>query len=387
MRDQPLPPQLAKIYQRLTTPYLLIDKSILARNLHRLRHKIEAAGCRLRPHFKTLKSLSAAPYLLPRLDAPITVSTLAEAEALAGQGYTNMIYAVGIVGEKLLRVQQLLQQGVTLHVLLDSPEQAAMVNQFCDIQHCQISALIEIDCDGHRAGLSLDDPRLLQIARSLHHGNAVLAGILIHAGESYHCRDPQALHQAAAHEVAVANQAKQFLLVHQLPCDIVSIGSTPTACSYSDLTGISEVRAGVYSLFDLVMTQVGVCTLEDIAARVVTTIIGHHKNKGCLWIDAGWMALSADSEPNPWRNGELYGRVISPDGSLSENLWVTGANQEHGMITALDGAPIRFEDYPIGCRLQILPHHACATTAMHSHYYLFDRPTDHHEIWSRIQGW
>lgn len=81
-------------------------------------------GSQLRPHFKTIRAREALPHLLTDKSSPITVSTLREAEAVADEGYTNIIYAVGIVAAKLPRVRNLMAKGVDAIVLLDSREQA-----------------------------------------------------------------------------------------------------------------------------------------------------------------------------------------------------------------------------------------------------------------------
>jgi D-serine deaminase-like pyridoxal phosphate-dependent protein len=43
-----------------------------------------------------------------------------------------------------------------------------------------------------------------------------------------------------------------------LPCPVVSVGSTPTAFAARNLDGVTELCAGVYVFFDLVMAGVGV---------------------------------------------------------------------------------------------------------------------------------
>src|SRR2546427_10255749 len=75
---------------------------------------------------------------------------------------------------------------------------------------------------------------------------------------------------------------------------LVSVGSTPTALAASRLDGVTEVRAGVYVFFDLVMRNIGVCTAEDVALSVLATVIGHQADKGWAIVDAGWMAMSRD---------------------------------------------------------------------------------------------
>ena len=79
-----------------------------------------------------------------------------------------------------------------------------------------------------------------------------------------------------------------------LPCPVVSVGSTPTAHAAADLSGVTELRAGVYVFFDLVMAGIGVCDVDDIALSVLSTVIGHQEKQGWILIDAGWMAMSRD---------------------------------------------------------------------------------------------
>lgn len=379
--------KLLTSYEGLDTPFLLVNKQKLLTNLERLREKIEGLGAELRPHFKTMRALEAAPYLLPNKTSPITVSTMKEAEALASEGYNNIVYAVGISANKLPRVLNLVEKGTDLIVLLDSTEQAHLLNQFSADNQCAISALIEIDCDGHRGGIAPDDTKLLEIAQLLQHGAAHLRGILTHAGESYHCFDQIALRAAAENEVKAALKAANHLRSAEIPCEIVSIGSTPTAHNYQNLEGITEVRAGVYGFFDLVMTGVGVCRVNDIAASVVITVIGHNKEKGWLIIDAGWMALSSDRGTANQPKDCGYGLLTDSNGVLLDNLQVTTVNQEHGIIEAINGVSINFNDIPIGSRLHIMPNHACATASMHKQYHVFDTQNNTYEVWNRIQGW
>lgn len=376
------------LVEKPDTPFLAIDKDVMLRNIERMRKHIgsRSDSVTIRPHFKTLRTLEAAPYLLSDQSQPITVSTLKEAEALAAVGYSNMTYAVGIAAHKLPRVQALLAQDVDCRIILDNQAQVTAVNDFCQQTQCTIAVMIELDCDGHRGGIRADDAELITLARQLQDGAAEFRGVLTHAGESYHCHDAQQLRQAAQAEVDAARLASQRLRNQGIACAEVSVGSTPTALSDVDLRGISEVRAGVYTLFDLVMYGIGVCQLADIAARVVTTVIGHNAERGWLLTDAGWMALSSDRGSAATWQDHGYGLLADSAGNLLQGLQVSQANQEHGVITRTDGKPLNVDDFAIGTRLQILPNHACATLAMHDHYQVFD-DQHRHQIWSRIRGW
>ena len=81
-------------------------------------------------------------------------------------------------------------------------------------------------------------------------------GVLLHAGGSYGCMTRSDKVAAAENERATAVYVKERLELVGIDCPMVSIGSTPTAHFAQDLTGVTEVRAGVYTFFDLYMNIV-----------------------------------------------------------------------------------------------------------------------------------
>lgn len=280
---------------------------------------------------------------------PITVSTLAEAEAFADGGYTDITYAVGIDPHRLPRVIVLLRRGVTMRVLLDSIEQAVFVAEASRQAGQPIPAQIEIDCDGHRGGLKPDDPALTEIGRILH-DEACLDGVLAHAGESYFAYSAEEQRLAAQNERDTAVAAAERLRAAGLPVTCVSVGSTPTAHAADDLTGVTELRAGNYIFFDLVMAGLDVCQVQDLALSVVVTVIGHRPEYGWIITDGGWMAMSRDRGTADQAQDQGYGLVTDLTGRLIPNLVMTGASQEHGTLTARDGADL--PDLPVGTRLR-----------------------------------
>lgn len=366
------------------TPFLLIDQQRFLRNVERLQQRISALGCQLRPHLKTLRSIDAAGYLLPDLSSPATVSTLAEAEAFADAGYSNLLYAVGISANKLSRVRALLERGVQLHILLDSITQAEAVVDYGRNHGVSFSVFIEIDCDDHRGGLPPHSALIGRIAQLLHDNGMIVTGVMSHSGGSYAATTTAEIAQAAAQECAAIRLAAEQIRELGIDCPILSVGSTPTAHFAEDLSNITEVRAGVYTTFDLVMYNLGVCTLSDIAMSVVTTIIGHNAEKNWVLVDAGWMALSRDRGTASQNQDFGYGLVCDRNGVPLDNVCVTKVNQEHGVIALPDSRTV--QDFPIGTQLRVLPNHACATAAMHQHYVV--ETTQHQrEIWPRILGW
>lgn len=367
-------------FDDLPTPALLLDEAKMMRNIERLETRAKRLGVTLRPHLKTAKSTEIARRLGGGVAGPITVSTLAEAEAFHAAGFTDILYAVGIAPQKLARVQTLRAQGCDLVVILDSPEQARAVAK------AGVPALIEIDSDGHRGGRLPGDPALLDIGRILH-AQGSLRGVMTHAGESYNVTGRAAHAEFAEQERKSTVDAADALRAAGLPCSVVSVGSTPTAHGASDLAGVTELRAGVYMFFDLVMAGIEVCTTDDIALSVLSTVIGHQPDKGWIMIDAGWMAMSRDRGTAAQAVDQGYGVVCDAYGRVIRDLIVNNANQEHGIISLRSGAEGPLPDLCVGTQLRILPNHACATAAQYDCYSVLPAEGGPLKVWHRFGGW
>ncbi|MGH9487168.1 MAG: alanine racemase [Terriglobales bacterium] len=370
--------------KELPTPCLLLERPRLERNLERLRTRLAGLGVGLRPHLKTCKCWEVATLMLPTPSGPATVSTLREAEEFAARGVRDLIYAVGLAPHKLARVTALRAQGVDVAVILDSPDQAAALAAAGDGN--PIPALIEIDVDGHRAGIRPERRELL-LALAAALPPQALRGVLTHAGDSYHAHGPAELQRAAEQERAGAVEAARVLRSAGYTCPVVSVGSTPTAHFARDLSGVSEVRAGVYCFLDLMMADLGVGSLGDIACSVLATVIGHQSGKGPLggWTltDAGWMALSRDVGNG--RHG--YGIVCDQAGIPIPDWIVTETSQEHGVLALRAGSRHAPPRLPVGARVRILPNHICATAAQFDRYYVLDGGLDVVAEWPRFRGW
>lgn len=368
----------------LETPALLLDRARLDRNLERMRAHVTGLGTRLRPHVKTAKSVDVVRRAATPGAGGITASTLKEAEQFFAAGYRDILYAVGISPNKLDHVAALREQGCDLTIILDNVPAAKAVAARSESLDAPLPTLIEIDSDGHRAGVKPDDVQLTEIGRLL---GANLRGVMTHAGGSYDCKSVADIRRYAERERAEAVRCAQQLRAAGLVCPVVSVGSTPTATCAGNLDGVTEVRVGVYMFFDLFMAGLGVCTQDDIALSVLCSVIGHQPEKGWIITDAGWMALSRDRGTASQKIDQGYGVVCKADGTLLDDLIVNAANQEHGIISRRHGGTLDMTLYPVGMLLRILPNHACATAAQHDAYHVTDGRLNIGAVWPRFSGW
>lgn len=373
----------------------------MARNIARMQTRMDALGVAFRPHVKTSKCIEITQQQVAAGARGITVSTLKEAEQFFAAGMADILYAVGMVAPKLKQAAALMAQGCALKIIADNIQAARTMVEFGQKSGIVFEVWIEIDSDGHRSGVLPDSAELLAIGQVLHEGlrgagGTRLGGVMTHAGASYALHTPEALQAMAEQERSRCVLGAQRLRAAGLPCPVVSVGSTPTALSAQQLDGVTEVRAGVYVFFDLVMANVGVCSTEDIALSVLTTVIGHQQEKGWAIVDAGWMAMSRDRGTQAQPQDYGYGQVCDVQGKPLAGYVVTGANQEHGIVSwiplAAQGGPSAAQAvpitqrFPIGTPLRILPNHACATGAQFPQYHAVTGQ-EAGAVWNRFYGW
>ncbi len=381
--------------QDLNTPAALVDTARMQRNITRMQQRMNALGVAFRPHVKTTKCIAIAQAQIEAGARGITVSTLKEAEQFFAAGITDILYAVGMVGPKLKQAAALIAQGCALKIIADSADSARAIVDYSHQHGVPFEVWIEIDTDGHRSGVQPQGDELITIGKLLHEddegGHTTLGGVMTHAGSSYDLNTPEALQAMAEQERSLCVLAADRLRAAGLPCTNVSVGSTPTALSAQQLQGVTEVRAGVYVFFDLVMANVGVCSPDDVALSVLTTVIGHQPDKGWAIVDAGWMAMSRDRGTQKQQHDYGYGQLCDASGQRIDGYTLTGANQEHGIVSRSGEADHNIaQHFPVGTQLRVLPNHACATGAQFPEYHAINGDGHTQEVgptWPRFYGW
>jgi len=373
----------------IRTPCLVLDEAKMSANIERMKNALASHPVSFRPHLKTAKCIEIARRLISGAEGPAAVSTLAEAEYFANHGVRDILYAVGVSPEKLGRVVALLQSGINLTVVVDNVDCARAVAAYSRRSGIKIPAMIEIDCDGRRAGVSAHDHGLIgQIGCVLTQQGAQLKGVMTHAGASYGSKSVEEIRNWARTEREVAVSAAHTVREAGLPCESVSIGSTPTALHESNLSGVTELRAGVFVFFDLVMAGIGVCHTSEIALSVLATIIDIRRSTGRIIVDAGWMALSRDRGTATQKTDCGYGLVCDLRGYPVDDLLMTEASQEHGVLALRPDSAHSIGAFQVGDRVRILPNHACATAAQHEEYIVVGGASPQvHARWARMRGW
>ena len=371
----------------LFTPCLILDRGKLDDNIRKLKSIVSKQKIDFRPHLKTAKCLEITKILVKEFGPRAMVSTIEELEQLKSSGINDFLYSVAIVPNKLDRIARNLSNNCKITVSVDNISTAQELVTFYKTTGNRITAVIELDLDGHRSGVRpYANEQLIKISKCLDEFD-LFRGVMSHAGESYGLSNEEDINNCAKNEANQTLMAAETIQKVGINCELVTIGSTPTALSGSKNIGITELRAGVFIFFDLVQSGVGVCELNEIALSVLTTVISINIEIDAIIVDSGWMALSRDRGTSSQEINYGYGQVCDEHGELIEDLIVTNVQQEHGIIKVREGSDAKLPNLKPGDLLRILPNHACATAAAHSRYHVVNREDKSIKIWDRFSGW
>jgi D-serine deaminase-like pyridoxal phosphate-dependent protein len=376
--------QIKMELSNLKTPSVVLDIEKVRRNAKRMAQRLSGWGVNLRPHVKTHKSVEVARIQTEGHSGAVTVSTLAEARAFANHGFSHITYAVPIEPGKFDEAISLSRKCEDLSLLTDDLEVPDLLNAHAKKENVTLSVFLKVDSGYHRCGVEPSAAEAMEIPRRIAAASHLrFAGILTHAGHSYHSHSPDELLRLARHERDLMTKFATKLRKEVGEVPIVSIGSTPTITTVDHLDGVDEARPGNYIFYDAFQAKLGSCSLADCALTVLASVVHRDVNRSKVIVDAGAIALSKDQGPVEFDPQCGYGKVLDLEGN-DLGLVVNEMSQEHGLIrTAEDRV---FDQLKIGTRVRILANHSCLTAAQHTHYNVVeeDRVVDQ---WKIHTGW
>jgi D-serine deaminase-like pyridoxal phosphate-dependent protein len=354
----------------LNTPALVLDAARARRNAERMSGRVRGFGARLRPHVKTHKCAEVARLQTENSDAALTVSTLAEARFFAERGFTDLTYAVPVEPGKFAAACDLVQRGVRLALITDDAETPAPLDEAARRAGVTLEVFLKVDCGYHRCGVEPTEPEAREIPRRIAAArNLRFAGLLTHAGHSYHARTREELLRIARSERDATAEFARELRAEGIEVPTVSVGSTPTMAVVDHLAGVDEARPGNYIFYDAFQATLGSCALADCALTVLAAVVHRDRTRRKVVIDAGAIALSKDRGATELDPASGFGRVLDLEGN-DTNLRVGSVSQEHGVVEV--GDEQLFDRLRVGTRLRVLANHSCLTAAQHPFYNVLE---------------
>jgi D-serine deaminase-like pyridoxal phosphate-dependent protein len=356
--------------ETIKTPSLIVDFGRMKRNAERIANRAKELNVNLRPHVKTHRCLEIARLQTEKTSGGIMVSTLSEAKFFSANGFSDITYGVPVEKGKFDEAIEIARKTENFSLLTDDLESVKALNEKAKSENVKLNIFVKIDVGYHRCGVEPVTKEAFEIPQFISDAsNLNFAGILTHAGHSYHADNAEKLLNVAHEERdkmrGLANELRGKGL--NVPC--VSIGSTPTFSAIDSLEGITEFRAGNYIFFDAFQATLGSCRFEDCALTVLAAVVHRDSIRQKIVVDAGAVALSKDRGAVEFDAACGYGRIYDLEGG-DLNLRVESLSQEHGEISVADEKV--FDKLMVGSRIRILANHSCLTALQHSHYHILD---------------
>jgi D-serine deaminase-like pyridoxal phosphate-dependent protein len=311
---------------QLTTPALIVEKSVLERNLQAMADVLP--GRRLRPHVKAHKCTALAARQAELGHTSFTCATMAEMEGMARAGLTaDLLLANEVVDAT--RLGSLARAGARVTMAVDSEETIAAAAGAGVAE-----VLIDVNVGLPRCGCRPEDAgRLADRARQR---GLEVRGVMGYEGHIV------GLEKRATRAEMLEVSMELLMAAHRLAGgEIISAGGTGT---YDLNHWATEIQAGSYALMD---TAYGKLDLPfGQALSVLATVIS--VSGGWAVADCGLKALGMD-----------HG-----DPSIA-GATVLFCSDEH--VTFVAEHPVR-----VGDRVHIIPAHVDPTVAYHAHLHLVE---------------
>lgn len=360
---------------RLRRPQLTVDLDKVHSNVGRMVEKFRQHGLRFRPHFKTHQCAAIGEIFREMGVTAITVSSLDMARYFHQHGWSDITLAVPVNLGQLEEIVELAPQ-LQLNLLVDSLEAATELDAaLVEIEEpCPV--WVKVDVGYGRVGIPWHkQDELLALVECLQAAPHLdFAGLLSHSGHTYECHGRDEVVARFIEGFSRMLKVKQFLVDGGIEAEKVeiSMGDTPSASLAETFDGVDEMRPGNFVFYDLVQSQVGSCTVEQIAVATACPVIGKYPEEGKVVVYGGSIHLSKDSVMIDGQR--LFGQLALP----ANNGWeivpledgkVTSACQE---VSKIEVSKEVFERIELGQTLYILPVHSCLAAEMYSRYATTD---------------
>jgi len=361
---------MAASLSSLPSPFVVIDRARLERNIGAMQARARAAGVRLRPHAKTHKSPAIAMRQIQAGAVGICCAKLGEAEVFAASGIGDIRVPYPVHPTNAKRVLALMDQA-TISIIVDDLEVAREWSQAMTGAGRRLRILVKVDVGFHRCGVDPSRPDVVDTIRRIAElGGLEFLGLLSHAGHSYLAKSHAEIERIAALEADVLTRLASALRDGSTPVAEISVGSTPTARFIGRQPGVTEMRPGNYVFADRTQVGLGAARADDCAQSIVSTVVSRPAPDRAIF-DAGSKPLAADGLRG--FGAEAGFGLVHPSISASQpdpTIQIERLSEEHATARVPATCPLR-----VGDRVRIIPNHACVVTNLADELWLADGET------------
>lgn len=350
-------------------PTLVLDKAICLKNIERMAKKAAEYKMRFRPHFKTHQSAKIGNWFRDFGVEAITVSSVQMAEYFAANGWNDITIAFTL---NILEIENInrLAAKTKLHVLIES---TGAVDFLAEKASQQLEVWLKIDTGNNRTGIDPTNTKLIAslIGKISKSDKLKFKGFLTHTGNTYSALSTDEIFSRHFDALLKLNSLKQQYK-SRFPELEISMGDTPAATLCTNFNGVDELRPGNFVFYDLMQQNLGVCSFDDIAVKMVCPVVAKHIMRNEVVIHGGAVHFSREQIINI-DGKSMFGRVIIHKNGkkimLDPMNYLSKLSQEHGIIKV---AQNQFKNFEVGDLVEIIPVHSCLTANLMGHFLTTD---------------
>jgi D-serine deaminase-like pyridoxal phosphate-dependent protein len=326
------------------TPTLLVDLDRVERNLDRMQSLANSNGKALRPHAKTHKSVALAHAQVRRGAAGICAQKVGEAQVFALGGLRDILISNEVLGSpKARRIAGLISAGHRISVAVDSVKGIKVLEDAAEEFGVEVQVLLDVDVGMHRCGVDPNDVSLVRgIVKALRNSHRVrLEGLMGYDGHTSRIRDGREREEEVRRGWMDLMRVAKVIKEEGGEVNTISVGGTPSAHIWANLEGVTELQPGTYIYNDVHQVELGVASIEDVAALVLAQVIS--KGQDRVVLDVGTKGVAVDQG--------VYPEVVSHEG-----VKVVSMSEEHAVLKGEGVKGMELEE-----RVVLAPYHVCPT--------------------------
>ncbi|MFQ6009442.1 MAG: alanine racemase, partial [Candidatus Zixiibacteriota bacterium] len=257
----------------IDTPAILIERSIMEKNIRAMQSLADKHNINLRPHIKTHKITELAKRQIKAGAVGIAVAKLGEAEIMTEAGIKDIQIANIIVGEQKIKRLLKLHTKCKLSVAVDSFENAQELSRIFSKKGRCIDVLVKVNTGLNRCGLDSLNEIVQLFKRTSDLPGVKYIGLMTHAGHAYAAGSREEIKAIGRSEGLILVEYARQLKALGYDMSVLSVGSTSTAPYCSKVKGVTELRVGNYIFNDMTQVALGTAPVSQCALTVLATVI------------------------------------------------------------------------------------------------------------------
>jgi len=339
---------LVKNVAQIDSPALLVYPDRIQHNIDCMLRQVGGNPDRLFPHVKTHKMQEVVQMQLAAGIHRFKCATISELEMCLTTGVEELLIAYQMVGPKIARLRQLVQQFPKAQIasLVDNLNSAHELATIFAKKELIANVYLDLDNGMHRSGCPLNEDTFNMVKSLCKIPNLSFKGLHIYDGQF---RSKDAAERKANSDTAFHPTYPLFAKIHQelgITATVISGGSP----AFSPAAARSNIccSPGTTLLWDYGYAQM-VSEIPFQWAAILLTRVISKPTRGIVTMDCGHKAVASE---NPI-NKRIHFLNL-------QNYEVYKHSEEHLVVKVQDWETIKVGDVFYG-----VPHHVCPTVALH----------------------